>query len=572
MSIETNGIPSVDYGSIKRGSIIQTYNKAIKKNFLLLVLATSDVYTCIKLTDNPLFKKVAGIRLDISDMGIEDEQYRDKVVLYANVFGGTSIIKPEYVTHVYGNIRVQDYYSIVSTMLSYYLGFYHNDVETGEYIIDTPYIRNPIYTMLFGMVPVDEVIKQEVTSKTRIEENIEKDHTKENDKKSDSVPKVKKTSDIQAVFDSINQYPDDLNLRVQSIFKAFANYLIDEKLPVKQISDAILGKGLKKARKNSMSFNMDEFAYMFTHSTSDIMEKLNCTSSYARTVSRCVDICYFGRNVSARTNSVPAEINEYLDALYASVPNVKKRYVIDKLIEKFKLSESEANQYQYRYIKRRGGYDTGNDKTPKNSDDTVLRIIDFKWIGRFDKYNEFSEKVLNYYENRTKVYSGALKVDTGDIVMDACILYSVCKVVSRNRWFDVIRLPIYKDFRKEFNKLTYADLRSRFNLSEHQDFHNFSKSALIIVAIVCFIEEMDEKVGYLHKSVALGNQNVNPKFLCYYIGIFFRSGYYQKILMAYIAEMVGITIDQTDTLIKACIHSAEDIDTGIRSYKRRSTK
>lgn len=571
MSTEMATPTTVDQIPVVRGSVIQTYNKAIKKSFLMVVLAATDVYTCIKLTDNPLFKRVNSIRIDVSKYDIDKETFKSTVTMYANVFGGTSIIKPEYVTKVFPPLKTQEYFGIITALTSYYLGFYHIESETGEYVIDTPYIRDPIYTMLFGMVPVSEVISQEVSSKTRNETYLKKDEEKEIDKKSSEVSKVKRSNDIAKVFEAMDKYPDNVQLRIETLFKAFSSYLLDGKFPIKQIYDAVCGEGLKLPRKNSFVITREEFAFIISASSVEIKEKFGLSSTVrANQIRRYTLTCYHGKKFVSYVKN-DDEVNEYITALYTSIPNIGRKEAIKNLMAKFGFTELEANTAQKRYMnKGKTGYAERKKYAKTNMDDRVLNILSKDWISCFDKAEELQNRVFEFYPDRNKIYNGSIKVDTGDTIMDILILYAICKIVNNNEWYTVLTLPIYKDLRQKYVKYEFRDIRDRFaNITKRGISNSFSKSAAIIAHIVCSLEEMDEKVLFLHKSAGLGNTKVDGKYLCKTIGIFYRSLIMPKILTNHIAHKVGLTYEQTYTMIKACVRSAEDIDIGIRKYKHR---
>lgn len=569
--MSTNEI-SVDTSLIERGSIIQTYNKAIKKDFLMVVLAVTDVYTCIKLTDNALFRRVNNIRIDISDLELDSSKFKSSVTMYANVFGGTSIIKPEYVTKVHKTLKIQEYYGIVASMISYYTGFYHIDVDTGEYVIDTPYIRDPIYTMLFGMVPVSEVINQEVTSKNKNVKNVETDTKKEIDKKSDGITRVRRSSDVKKVFEDLSKYPDNMTLRIESLFKAFSAYLLDGKFPIKQVGDAILGQGLKLPRRNSILITREEFAYIITHNATEISKQFGVKYSSANYIRRTTELCYNGKKT--KYLRIRAELTEYLEEAYKANPLTKRGDIIADLMEKFDISEEEASRAQFNYIKR----NPINSKRPytyeraKDTDDKLLRILDFNWIKAFDRRQELQDTALAMFKDVNSVYSGATKIDTGDIVFDALLLYSLTKVVNTNQWMMVVTLPVYKEFRAKFAKYSFSDIRKRFDLTNRNVARAFPTSAIIILYIVCCIEEMDEKQIYLHKSVGVGNTKYNPNYLCKPIGIAHRDYRVHTFLGNYMANKFGLNKEQVYTLIKACVKAAENVDIGIRKYSSSKRK
>lgn len=564
---------------ITRGSVIQTYNKSIKKDFLMVVLAVGEVYTCIKLTDNPLFKQVSSIRVDVSRYELDKSKFKRRVTMYANVFGGTSVIKPEYVVKVFQPLKMQEYFGIITAMVSYYLGFYHVEPETGEYIIDTPYIRDPIYTMLFGMVPVAEVISQEASFKARNDNNVVKDAAKEIDAKTSDITRVRKSSDIVKVFDSLKGYPDDMQLRIEAIFKAFDSYLLDgTRLPVKQISEAISGKApLKHPQKNSLGFTREEIGYLVSNSNADIAAVYGCDNTRACAYKRMATICYYGRSLRANKKS-NKEIEEYIATIQASIKRLSRKDAVSLIAKKFGITDAEANDSynQYINISRPAKKKTKKEVFHRDTDDRLLSVLNIQWITKFDRFTELQDKALALYPDRDKVFNGAIKVDTGDIHMDIILLYALSRTVDNIHWFRVLTLPIYRELREKYSKYTFSDVLSRFRKEAISAKTNIggliATSPMMSAHIVCSLEEMGEKERFLHKSAGLGNQNIDTKYLCYSIGIYFRNFRLTRSFTDYIGKKLDLTHEQIYNMVKLCTQSAEGIDIGVRKYNTKKKR
>lgn len=265
---------------IQRGSIIKTINGANKQETWSLVLGCMedrDSVTCLRLTFDEEFKNIPSLKIS-SDVFGED------IAVYANPFSFLNI-KIEWIKEVLDPIPQIEYFGVVSSIVNYFAGFFYKD-EEGQLKMDMPYVQNPVFFMVSGMVTINQARNIELSTKIKMQERIEKKEKDEVDRKLNAVKpfskkkvgqKTPQPKDVKKVFESLGVYTLDTQNRIEAIYKFFQNYLAPgERLSIPMVYK-IMFKGaiLQKMQVSNSSVTLR----MHLHSSLAMMSFLLLISS-----------------------------------------------------------------------------------------------------------------------------------------------------------------------------------------------------------------------------------------------------------------------------------------------------
>ena len=151
---------------LQHGSIIKTINNANKREEWSLVLGCmedQDTVTCLRLVLDEEFKNIPSLKVTTDVLGGD--------AAYANPFSFLNI-KLDWIVEVKDPISQIEFFSVVSSVVNYFAGFFYKD--NGELKMDMPYVQNPVFFMINGMVTINQARNLELTSKIKMAERKEK--------------------------------------------------------------------------------------------------------------------------------------------------------------------------------------------------------------------------------------------------------------------------------------------------------------------------------------------------------------------------------------------------------------
>lgn len=451
---------------IERGSIIKTYNKAAKREFWSLVLAfNNDMLNCVKLTSDPLFSKIPEIGVTTKFTGLNDEN-----PIYVNAFGGFFNIRYDQVIEVLGKVTLPEYYGVISTISNYFLGFWYLDEEDGCYKIDVPYVRNPLFTMCFGMVTLDEAKRSAAANALNITKKIEKEKRKKIENKIDNLPYLSRTDNAKNLLASLSVYSLDTQDRINAIYRVFGKFLThDGKLNVSMAHNAIFyGKAPMKSRggRGNRTLSKEEFANYLNSGAGELDDMAN-SSNTIRIIKKLVTDIYTGKN--SKNRKVPHEIREFITSESDTGKSIVD--ISNDLSSKFGIDFPDAqamtknvvvNGRHKKAVAEKGIKPVAN--TPaRKVDDKLLSCLDYGWIKSFDKFKELTDYITSVYDKTPLINDGSFIVDTGDPVMDMIVLHIIFRSTSFRTWFRFLELPAYSRLIDYINTQTLRDISKRFD-------------------------------------------------------------------------------------------------------------
>lgn len=440
---------------VERGSIIKTYNKAAKREFWSLVLAfNNDTLNCIKLTSDSVFSEVPEIRLTTKIGDSEDP-------IYVNAFGGLFNIKYDQVIEVLGKISSPEYYGVVSTIANYFLGYWYIDEATGHYRIDMPYVKNPFFTLCFGMVNIDEAKQNEVNSRLNLTKKAERDKRRKIENKINNMPYLSKTDNVKVVLNDLGMYSLETQDRINAIYRVFTRFLTPGGgLNVKMAYDSIFnGIAPRKSRKDANAITKEEFALFLNTDLARLTEQFGKNSANTK---RCVTSIFSG--VAAKKNTkITSEIREFIKR-QIDLGNSTYDGVAASISEEFGIDIVDSSVMARSYItnNHRSTEKPIYENPNRQMDDKLLSYLDYDWIKEFDRYDDVYEYVTKNYDKSALINDGSYIVDTGDSMTDIIVLYIFFKATAARTWFRFLDTKGYERLVDFLDQETLDNIISRF--------------------------------------------------------------------------------------------------------------
>ena len=531
---------------VQRGSIIKTINGANKQETWSLVLGCMedrDSVTCLRLTSGEEFKNISSLKIT-SDIFGED------VAVYANPFSFLNI-KIEWIKEVLDPISPIEYYAVISSIVNYFAGFFYKD-EEGQLKMDMPYVQNPVFFMISGMVTINQARNIELSTKIRMQERIEKKEKDEVDRKLNAVKpfskkrvgqKTPQPKDVKKAFESLGVYTLDTQNRIEAIYKFFQNYLAPgERLSIPMVY-RIMFKGalLQKMQSSSSSVNRDEFAFIISNDVVSIANRLSISSITARSL-RIQALCIFNGSEQERAKvaSPNSEMYERAKELYNQ--GSKSTEVRDILMKEYNLGKIDAKRIAINAIPSKGNTRKENDRVNR-----ILDIISCKWASSLIDAGQLLNDITVYSEKADKIYNGTITVDTGDNFNDAIILMAIYGSINSWKWFQFIFEDQYHRIAETFSKMTINDILKRYKTPamSHQTFYSSKVMILKIMSSIMCLSN-DDKL-YL-KAVATGAVKCDPEKIDPICKAFVHStaNAISKSMSKAVGQMIGIP--NADTL------------------------
>lgn len=494
---------------IQRGSIIKTINGANKQETWSLVLGCMedrDSVTCLRLTFDEEFKNIPSLKISSNIFG-------EGMNVYANPFSFLNI-KIEWIKEVLDPIPQIEYFGVVSSIVNYFAGFFYKD-EEGQLKMDMPYVQNPVFFMVNGMVTINQARNIELSTKIKMQERIEKKEKDEVDRKMNAIkPFSKKKAgqrtpqpkDVKKAFESLGVYTLDTQNRIEAIYKFFQNYLAPgERLSIPMVYK-IMFKGalLQKMQSSSSSVTKDAFAFIINNDIVSIANQLSISSVSARSL-RNQALCIFTgtEQVRSKVASPNSEMYERAKELYNQ--GSKSTEVRDILMKEYNLDKVDAKRIAINTIPSRGNTRKENDRVNR-----ILDIMSCKWASSLIDVGQLLNDITVYSEKADKIYNGTITVDTGDNFNDAIILIAIYGSINSWKWFQFIFEDRYHRIAETFSKMTINDILKRYKTPamSHQTFYSSKVMILKIMSSIMCLSD-DDKL-YL-KAVATGAVKCDPK-------------------------------------------------------------
>ena len=489
---------------IQRGSIIKTINGANKQETWSLVLGCMedrDSVTCLRLTFDEEFKNIPSLKISSNIFG-------EGMNVYANPFSFLNI-KIEWIKEVLDPIPQIEYFGVVSSIVNYFAGFFYKD-EEGQLKMDMPYVQNPVFFMVNGMVTINQARNIELSTKIKMQERIEKKEKDEVDRKMNAIKPFSKKKvgqrtpqpkDVKKAFESLGVYTLDTQNRIEAIFKFFKNYLAaGEQISITMVYK-IMFKGalLQKMQHSKSSVNQEGFAFVINNDATTIADKMGISIPFARMIKiQALCIFYGKESVTIKPASPNSDLYEKVRELYNNGMSLTK--VRETLVKEYGLSAMEAKRVSINAKPTTYTYKT---RTVNDQANKLLNIMEFKWFSKLIDANEVFDIVSSYSDKIGRVHDGSIIVNTGDPFIDAVILTAIYSSINSWKWFQFIFTDRYHYIAKAFNEMTINDILAHYtdNAMNHQTF--YSSKMMLLKIISTFVCMSDEDKLYL-KAVVTG--------------------------------------------------------------------
>ena len=492
---------------ITNGSIIKTINGANKTENWALVLGCMedrDSVTCLRLVTDEEFKNIPSLKVTTDIFG-------EGITVYANPFNFLNI-KLDWVVEVKDPIQRIEFFSVVSSVVNYFAGFFYRD--NGELKMDIPYVQNPVFFMVSGMVNINQAHSIELTSKIKMQEKKEKREHEAIERKLSNIhpfgkkkggQKTPQPKDLNKTFENLGVYTLDTQNRIEAIFKFFLNYLAPgERLSIPMVYKIMFkGAQLQRMQVSNSSVTKEEFAYIINADNTGIADRLSISKN-AASIIRNQAICIFnGKEEKFNRNNTPNPAYEMAKELQHQG---KKTTEIASIIAKeFNLSAVKA--------KRIAVYANPNKSIRKTSNDQINKILDaasYTWVTGLKNYDKIFEQITQYADKASRIHSGTVTVDTGDLFNDAIILIAIYQSINSWKWFNFIFEDRYRRIAEFFANMTINDFMKRYKVKTIQ-YQSFYTSKLMLLKIISDFICMSEEDKLYLKAVDSGAISCDPE-------------------------------------------------------------
>lgn len=423
---------------IQRGSIVNSKNKTVGKDNWCMVLGcmeNHDTFTAVRLTDDQAFKEVLGLKVNIdSDIFGKDAE------VYANPFAILNL-KVDWIDEVRSPVPMQEYYGVVSSIMNYFMGFLIK-TEDGHFEMDIPYLQNPLFPIMMGMVNINQAHDMEINSRIKMAERKKKKEEEEEQKKITSIKKViRKTKNTQHVdiikqFDELGVYKLDTQKRIEAIFAAFDKWLAaGERLSIPHAYEIMFNNRTpSRMHSGKSAVTKEQFAYIMNANTADIVDSFGIVQSLASSLRRKANAIFTGKRDSKITTAANSEITEFIKE--QSKSGLQKKEIIQRLKEHFKMPLYKAKEEYAKYIHNgdRESYVRPNN----NVDDRLLNILDTKTFKCLKDHDRIINLITEHSSKATKIHDGSFVVDSGDTFIDILVTIAIEKSINSWKWFEFL--------------------------------------------------------------------------------------------------------------------------------------
>ena len=426
---------------IQRGSIVNSKNKTVGKDNWCMVLGcmeNHDTFTAVRLTDDQAFKEVLGLKVDI-----DSDIFGKDVEVYANPFAILNL-KVDWISEVRSPVPTQDYYGVVSSIMNYFMGFMIK-TDDGQFEMDIPYLQNPLYPIMMGMVNINQAHDMEINSRIKMAERKKKKEEEEEQKKVTAIKKViRKTKNTQPIniikqFDELGVYKLDTQKRIEAIFAAFDRWLAaGERLSIPHAYEIIFNNRTpSRMHSGKSAVTKEQFAFIMNANTADIVKSFGIVPSLASGLRRKANAIFTGKCDSKITTAANSEIAEFIKK--QSDAGLQKKEIIQKLKEQFNIPLYKAKE-EYAIFIHAG--DRESYVRPNNDrDNRLLDILDTKTFKCLKDHNRIVSLITEYSTKSAMIHDGSLVVDSGDIFIDILVTIAIERSINSWKWFEFLYRP-----------------------------------------------------------------------------------------------------------------------------------
>ena len=480
---------------IQRGSIVNSPNKTVGKDNWCMVLGcmeNHDTFTAVRLTDDQAFKDVICLKVNI-----DSDIFGKGVEVYANPFAILNL-KVDWISEVRCPVPMQDYYGVVSTITNYFMGFLMK-MEDGHFEMDIPYLQNPLYPIMMGMVNINQAHDMELNSRIKMAERKKKKEEKEKEEKLSKIKPVKrvpkggnnKTSEkIKEQFESLNVYKMETQERIDTIYKIFSPLLASgERLSVSAAYAMIFeNANPRRMRNGANAVTKEEFAFIVNNDGNSIKERLGLNSIQLAYKIRNNAICIFNGKPHTKlrrkfNNPIATEQKEFVKTLIANGANDEQ--ILKELEEKFGISENEAKSIRNAVVNYTRRLKYGDQYNRYNQiDDKLIRLMTSPFVAQL----KANSTVVNFITNNCRIigqiHDGSVNPRTGFPFLDFIIKITVER--SFNLWkpYGFLLKEEYRYIVDWFNSHDFNDIAEFYN-ERAVESNNFLQSPVIFAKIVC---------------------------------------------------------------------------------------
>lgn len=440
--------------------LVKTLNKATKKEYWSLVLSLSnDFLTCVKLTSNAAFGSIPEIQI------FSQEVFGPLQPVYANVFSGIFQCPIDAVVDTTDQITDQEYVGIVSTLTNVFMGFWYQDPESKSYVIDVPYVRNPVYYLGFGMASISDAKQISANMKVNLAKRKEKKEAEARENRMKNAPKLKQSS--KNAIDILNGqgvYTMETEDRINMIYHVFSPFLTEgNELNIRMAHKAIFqGATPNKSRRSNFSISKAEFALVLNSDIASVRERYHCPDAAASAFRKQVKEIYNGKiSQSYRRNS--AELVEFVTKLYN-----EDKLSIDAIAEQ--LTKRYDGMDLFKAISKVKGIVQNHisQRKPKIQKDTVSvsdkcnAIMETAWLKSFKRLDEVKAIVEHETPYIDMIIDGSRKIEHDDPLVSMLAQYCIFRSYTRRAWFKFMELDHNKGIVEFLNSFTIREIFNEY--------------------------------------------------------------------------------------------------------------
>lgn len=492
---------------LQHGSIIKTINNANKREEWSLVLGCmedQDTVTCLRLVLDEEFKNIPSLKVTTDVLGGD--------AAYANPFSFLNI-KLDWIVEVKDPISQIEFFSVVSSVVNYFAGFFYKD--NGELKMDMPYVQNPVFFMINGMVTINQARNLELTSKIKMAERKEKKEHEAVERKMSNIKsfgkkkvgqKTPQLKDLNKTFENLGVYTLNTQNRIEAIYKFFLNYLAPgERLSIPMVYKMMFkGAQLQRMQVSKSSVTKEEFAFIINSDPTSVADRIAISVVTARTLRhQAISIA----NGKEEANIIKSSAN--LDAAYELArelrsKGIKPKDITDTLIKDLGISVVSA--------KRITNYSVNRGKTYKSNDQIgkILSASSYVWVSSLKNFDKIFDEITTYSTQVEKIHDGSVVVNSGDLFDDAIILITIYSAINSWTWFNFAFEDRYRKVVENIASMTINDMLDHYvpNKMQHQTFYS---SKLIVFKIIADFICLSDEDKLLMKAIGTDAISYDPE-------------------------------------------------------------
>lgn len=293
-----------------------------------------------------------------------------------------------------------------------------------------------------------------------------------------------------------NVYSLETDNRVDAIFDAFKDFLIDGKLPVRIAYTYLSRDNMEypsKPRPQSFAVTKDEFKAILNMDVTEIKNKFNYSSSVASDIRRSVKFIFNGyHDTPGRGSKIDEKYIKYIESQIKL--NRPKRDIIDGLERTFKEDAGRVdfaaiyNKFYTRDIKK-------SYKSKESIDDRILNFIDTAFVSKYRKKDQLLSILISLKDKFPSIVDGAESFDSHNTILDIMTLYCIYRIYDYRTAYNLIFNEKFKPQLDAYAKLKIPEIMDAFNLNTSKkgckDPVVFKVSFLVTIKYLLWIKNLD---------------------------------------------------------------------------------